>query len=374
MKIKNKFNLILMAVLFGIVAITLFCFLLFSEQNKNKIINGLSDKSFGWKFPTSQFPPTVANQDLLGYSSLRNSGGIPQGLPVRLEIPVIGVDSAVEDALITPDGKMDVPEGSKNVAWFALGPHPGDVGSAVIGGHFGIQNDVPFVFYNLDKLRIGDKIYVVNDKGDTLTFQVRLIELFDRNADATTVFTSSDGLAHLNLITCEGIWNQTNGNYPERRVVFADAIPGEGKVVVKALPVISAFYQTLRFGAEGADVVALQNFLQRKGFLKILPGAVDGFFGVVTRVAVLKYQASVGLSPDGIFGPLTRAKLILEQSAVAVKSNFPSTGLIVPESNPTSKIQIIVSSFKSLYGNLTDGIITSLLFISIILVILKIIL
>jgi hypothetical protein len=48
---------------------------------------------------------------------------------------------------------MDVPAGSKNVALFSLGPHPGQVGSAVIGGHFGIKNDVPFVFYDLDKLK-----------------------------------------------------------------------------------------------------------------------------------------------------------------------------------------------------------------------------
>jgi LPXTG-site transpeptidase (sortase) family protein len=284
------------------------------------------------------------------------------------------VDSDIEDALITPDGKMDVPEGSKNVAWFALGPHPGDVGSAVIGGHFGIQDNVPFVFYNLDKLKIGDKVYVVNDRGDTLAFQVRSIELFDRNADATTVFISNDGLAHLNLITCEGIWNQINNTYPERRVVFTDAIPGEGQVVVKVLPAVSFSYQTLRFGAEGADVIALQNFLQQKGFLKILPGAVDGFFGAVTRSAVLKYQASIGLSPDGVFGPLTRAKFILEQSGMAVKSDFPSTGMVIPESNPSSTTQIIIASLKSLYGNLTDGIITSFLLIAIILAILKIIL
>jgi len=142
--------------------------------------------------------------------------------------------------LVTPDGRMDVPAGSVNVAWFALGPRPGQIGSAVIGGHFGILNGIPFVFYNLDKIKVGDKIYVLNDKGETLAFITRSISSFDRNADATTVFTSNDHLAHLNLITCEGTWNLVNDTYPKRLVVFTDAIPSEGAITVTTKPVPAA--------------------------------------------------------------------------------------------------------------------------------------
>lgn len=214
-----------------------------SQKNKKTVIKAVSDQLFGWKFPVAKFPAVGPTGDQLAYSTIRDPGGIPQGLPVRLKIPVISVDSAIEDALITPDGRMDVPAGSVNVAWFSLGPHPGQEGSAVIGGHFGISNGLPFVFYNLDKLKVGDKIYILDDKDATLAFQVRSIKSFDRNADATTVFTSTDGKAHLNLITCEGTWNQVNGTYPQRLVVFTDAIPSEGpitippkKVVVKPPP------------------------------------------------------------------------------------------------------------------------------------------
>jgi len=96
-----------------------------------------------------------------------------------------------------------LPAGSEDVAWFALGPHPGQVGSAVIGGHFGISNGVPYVFYNLNKLKVDDNVYIIDDSGNTLTFVVRSIKSYDRNASAVNVFTSDDGLAHLNLITCE---------------------------------------------------------------------------------------------------------------------------------------------------------------------------
>lgn len=182
------------------------------------------DPSFGWKFPVSEFQPMTGRVRNMGAFSALRTKGIPRGLPERLIIPKIGVNTAIEDAQITSDGRMDVPKGSINVAWFSLGPQPGQIGSAVIGGHFGIKDGIPFVFYNLDKLVPGDSIYIVDDYGNNIGFIVRSIELFDRNGDATSVFVSNDGLAHLNLITCEGEWNKVNGTYPERRVVFADLV------------------------------------------------------------------------------------------------------------------------------------------------------
>lgn len=110
----------------------------------------------------------------------------------------------------------------------------------MIGGHFGIDNGVPRVFYNLDKLKIGDKVSILDDNGKTLTFVVREIRLFNRDADATSVFISNDNKAHLNLITCEGIWNKVNDSYPQRRVVFTDTIPSEGPVIVKPQPLTIA--------------------------------------------------------------------------------------------------------------------------------------
>lgn len=242
-KTKKKGKSLIKVLLILVVAVGVmgagYYFILSHQLNSNKVV-AISDKLFGWKFPVAKFPLTGSSQNQIAYSDIRDPGGIPQGLPVRLKIPFIGVDSAIEDALITPDGRMDVPAGSVNVAWFALGPHPGKVGSAVIGGHFGISNGKPFVFYNLDKLKTGDKIYILDDKGETLAFQIRKIRSFDRNADATTVFTSNDGLAHLNLITCEGTWNRVNGNYPLRLVVFADKIASEGAIVVKPYSPVAA--------------------------------------------------------------------------------------------------------------------------------------
>lgn len=281
-----------------------FYFLIFSGPSADNTAVSFVDELFGWKYPVAKFP-AVGLGSQIAYSDIREPGRTPQGLPVRLKIPIIGVDSAIEDAVITPDGRMDVPSGSVNVAWFSLGPHPGQVGSAVIGGHFGINEGVKFVFYDLDKLKVGDQVYIIDDKGNELGFVVRSIGLFDSNADAETVFTSEDGIAHLNLITCEGIWNKIDDTYPLRRVVFTDALPaGDSAGAI--------FTRSLTVGDRGADVSALQAALVAKGLLSIPSEVPRGYFGSLTRAAVMQYQASVGLPLVGIFGPLTRARLTSE--------------------------------------------------------------
>ncbi len=144
-------------------------------------------------------------------------------LPVRLKIPGIGVDAAIESLGLTAAGSMDTPKGPDNVAWYALGTRPGEQGSAVIAGHYGKwKNGQGSVFDDLHKLNKGDKLYIEDDKGMIITFVVRESRNYDPNADAIEVFSSDDERAHLNLITCEGIWNKAEKSFSQRLVIFAD--------------------------------------------------------------------------------------------------------------------------------------------------------
>ncbi len=140
----------------------------------------------------------------------------------HLKIPKINVDAPVEDVGLTPQGAMDIPKGPNDVVWFNLGPRPGDVGSAVIAGHYGWKNEIPAVFDNLHKLEKGDRIYIKDEKGITMTFVVRELRTYGEDEDASLVFDSSDGGAHLNLITCQGVWNKNKKSYSNRLVVFTD--------------------------------------------------------------------------------------------------------------------------------------------------------
>lgn len=145
------------------------------------------------------------------------------GLPIRLKISKIHVDALLENVGLTPKGEVGIPKGPTNAAWFNVSPRPGASGSSVITGHYGRwKNGIPTVFNNLDKLRKGDKISVEDQKGSVIIFVVRELRTFDSDANAVDVFGMNDGKSHLNLITCEGIWNKLTKSYPKRLVVFAD--------------------------------------------------------------------------------------------------------------------------------------------------------
>jgi len=144
------------------------------------------------------------------------------GKPTHLKIPKINLDSVVEFVGLTPDGTMDVPKERTNVAWFELGPRPGEDGTAVIAGHYGLNNKKKSAFDNLYKLRKGDKIYTEDDKGIITAFVVRGNRRYDPEADASSVFGSNDDKSHLNLVTCEGEWDEVSESYPTRLVVFTD--------------------------------------------------------------------------------------------------------------------------------------------------------
>ncbi len=149
------------------------------------------------------------------------------GSPVRLRIPSLGVDAGFQFNGLKPDGTMEVPSTIYDVGWYTGSPRPGEKGNSIITGHVAqIRRSIMTkqgVFYNLSQLRQGDDLYVLNDKGETIRFIVRASRLYDPTADATNIFTSTDDRAHLNIITCEGTWNQDQLSFSQRLVIFADS-------------------------------------------------------------------------------------------------------------------------------------------------------
>lgn len=144
-------------------------------------------------------------------------------LPARLSIPKLKVDIALESVGLTTDGAVSVSKGLANAGWYNLSALPGESGSAVISGHYGpLKNGKMGVFTNLNKLRKGDKFFVKDIAGETTTFVVRESRHYKMTDDATEVFFSNDDRSHLNIVTCDGIWNKKTKRYSSRLVVFSD--------------------------------------------------------------------------------------------------------------------------------------------------------
>lgn len=144
--------------------------------------------------------------------------------PVRLEIPKVGVDAAVESVGLTSTGLMDVPQGVMNVAWYNPGVAPGQPGNAVFSGHFDDYKQDPAVFWRLDELEVGDEVVATDASGNVYRYQVTGKELYRYDqAPLNRIFGYSIN-ANLNLITCNGTWDQANRNYDQRLVIYTTLI------------------------------------------------------------------------------------------------------------------------------------------------------
>lgn len=95
-------------------------------------------------------------------------------------------------------------------------------GSAVIGGHNCWDGETA-VFGRLDQPEKGDVLSVVNAKGGSTAFVVRDMRTFDATDVNSGIFESDSG-AHLNLITCSGVWNPSTNSHTTRYVIFADVV------------------------------------------------------------------------------------------------------------------------------------------------------
>ena len=141
--------------------------------------------------------------------------------PAKLIIPKLAIDADVLPMGLTEEGDMESPLTNQDTGWYKYGSRPGNEGSAVIDGHFGLNGEA--VFGKLSQLVPGDVISIVDDRGDKVSFSVREIKEYDRESDAEEIFNRQDG-AHLNLITCNGEWEAKQATYSKRLIVFSDRI------------------------------------------------------------------------------------------------------------------------------------------------------
>jgi N-acetylmuramoyl-L-alanine amidase len=80
-----------------------------------------------------------------------------------------------------------------------------------------------------------------------------------------------------------------------------------GSILITAVPVQAATYPVLRVGSRGQAVSRLQQTLKNKGYFTY--PKITGYYGTITRDAVIRFQKDYGLYVDGIAGPKTQTAL-----------------------------------------------------------------
>lgn len=84
------------------------------------------------------------------------------------------------------------------------------------------KNFAPAVFYNLNKLKTGDEIYVTRDDGLIAVYSINTLEqYFQNNFPTQKVYGQVQG-SELRLITCAGSFDKSTGRYTQDLVVFAE--------------------------------------------------------------------------------------------------------------------------------------------------------
>jgi sortase (surface protein transpeptidase) len=155
---------------------------------------------------TSTVPPVVA-----------------RSVPIAVRIPAIGLSVWVTQLGLNADGTVQVPTNVKAPGWFAPGPSPGQVGSAVMLGHVDSYQG-PGVFFQLRTLQPGNQITVNLADGVIATFKVTSVATYQKTQFPDQQVYGSNGSSELQLVTCGGTFDSQTGHYLSNIVVYSSFV------------------------------------------------------------------------------------------------------------------------------------------------------
>jgi len=148
---------------------------------------------------------------------------LSRSVPVRVDIPAIGVHSKLLHLGVNADGTIQVPSiqtSAALAAWYKYSATPGQLGTTVIEGHVDDRRG-PAVFFRLGALRPGDAIDVTLADGVTAVFHVTGVREYSKSRFPAGTVYGPAAFPALRLITCGGAFDNATGHYLSSTVVFA---------------------------------------------------------------------------------------------------------------------------------------------------------
>lgn len=145
----------------------------------------------------------------------------PQARPVRLTVPSLELEVAVDAVAIREDGQMEIPDEGDRAGWYRHGPAPGsDQGSVVMASHVDTRTG-PAAFFALTEVVEGAEVVVELDDGTRTTYEVVGGEQVAKTDLAVDEIFRRDGDPVLRLVTCTGEWSPRMGHYTDNLVITA---------------------------------------------------------------------------------------------------------------------------------------------------------
>jgi LPXTG-site transpeptidase (sortase) family protein len=142
----------------------------------------------------------------------------------RLVIPKAKVDHRLVTKGLTPRREMQDPGGKDDVAWYNFSTLPGFGSNAVLSGHVDWYTGERGVFWYLRDLQEGDEAQIHYSDGTVITYRVMRVEVYGANSAPVAEITGPTSIDQLTMITCDGVFQRSSGDYTDRRVVFAERV------------------------------------------------------------------------------------------------------------------------------------------------------
>ncbi|SDJ44895.1 class F sortase [Streptomyces indicus] len=165
------------------------------------------------------------------------SGAAGDLVPVRVDLPRLGVRAALRPVGVDADDRVEIPSRSTEAGWYRFGPAPGGAeGSAVLVGHVDVETGELGAFAALYDLRAGDEVKVVSEGAQGSTETTETTETTYRVTGRRTVPKQElpdavfrrKGPPVLTMITCAAPFDRSRGGYQSNLVVTAEPVRSGG--------------------------------------------------------------------------------------------------------------------------------------------------
>ena len=177
--------------------------------------------------PTTDAPPprpAVPDIPVQGTDPRAVQSPVP---PVRITVPDVAIDIAIEPVGVLADGSMELPADTGIAGWYEYGPGPASpAGATILAAHVDSLVYGLGPFSRLRELPAGAALSVTTADGAVHGYTIAAVAKVPKaEIPLDTVFDRS-GPPTLVLITCGGQFNHDTGHYLDNILVTATPVAG----------------------------------------------------------------------------------------------------------------------------------------------------
>jgi len=143
--------------------------------------------------------------------------------PVRIRIPALGLDAAIEDTGYDSSHTMEIVPSADIISWLRESSIPSNDGNAILGGHNKWKGKI-CPLYELDTLEIGEEMEIEYEDGLCLKFKLESVFVYALATAPAGLIMDVGGEARVTIITCKPPFNPRIGTSDNRIVaIFKEA-------------------------------------------------------------------------------------------------------------------------------------------------------